>query len=1714
MKTITFIRSFIVASMFLLMQPSQVFSASFTKGNLVVARVANGTAGFQNVLLDEYTTAGAFVQTVALPTTTSGNNRPIGIDCQSAIDGTLNLSVDKRYLLMGGYKTGVASVLPSAGNNRIIATVSNDATINTTTELSDNSANAWAFRSVVSTNGTDLWLSGQLGINYTTRGASSSTNVAAAALGPTNQGIYDSKLYFSSYGNTNYFGSLNNGLPSTGSQPYTVLAALPTPDIGIIYPMSFVMFDMDASIPGVDVMYVAENSKLTGAGGANSARGLMKYCLNSSGLWVKKGAIIRAPIDANGLKGLTGVCNAATGAITLYATTVSTTVTDQTSIVTLTDNTGYNGLLSGSFTSLVTSSTGTAFRGIVFAPEAAATSTVPDAPVSVAATAGSAVVSVAFSTPNNTGGSAITGYTVTPYLAGVAQTPVSGTSSPIAVSGLTNGTAYTFKVFATNSIGNSAESVATASVTPNIVSFTKGNLVVARVANATAGWQSVYLDEYSTTGRIVQSSIMLPNATSGNNRPIGIDCQSAQDGTLNLSGDKRFLLMGGYKTGLASVLSTQGNTRIVATVDKDATINTTTELTDIGTANWGFKSVVSTNGTNMWLSGLFGLNYTTLGASTSTNLTTLNGVNQGIYDNKLYLASTTTSNLFTSLNNGLPTSGGSQPYTVLAATVGNPTIGIVYPMSFVMFDMNASIPGVDVMYVAEYPAAGNASKGLTKYCLDGTGLWVKKGTTIAPTGATYGLKGLTGVYNASTGITLYATTVSSTGSDQTSIVTLTDNSGYNGLLAGSFTSLVTSGSGTAFRGIAFTPQVVTTVPDAPVSVVATAGNTQASVAFSTPNNNGGSVITGYTVTPYNGATAGTPVSGTVSPILVTGLTNGTSYTFKVYATNSVGNSAVTTSAAVTPIATPVPFAPIIGAAAVSGVTGTATVAFTAPADNGGAAITSYTATSSPGGITGTLTQAGCGTITVTGLTIGTTYTFTVKANNTAGASAASGSSNSVTLTATITGTAIATAFNTTYGTASAPQSFSVSGANLTADLVATAPTGFEVSSDGTSYASTATFTQLGGSASGTLRIRMSATAAVTGTYNSKNIVLSTTGATSVNITTAASGNAVSKATPSISVSGTQTFTYNGSAQGPATVSYSGDGTPSLLYTSTDTHGYSSATAPTNAGTYQVVYSATAGANYNAASTSAYPFTIYSTGVVTAANTKASDLTLSSSSDISITGSGTLEIDVNNTSVHSVTAAPGTQLTIDLDKSLSVSANLELQSNSSGTATLVDQTTNGGLTVNGTTTVKQYLGGARNWYISAPVTGSHVPASGYTFYSRNEPAANWTTMNSDSILKVGRGYIANLTTGTDTYNFVGTLYTGDKSVGLGKTIGVDKSGFNLLGNPYSSHYTLTKSVTDAANALNTIWYRTATWVEDADPLKSKYVYLFQTCLLKPDGSITGTPGTTTNIIAPMQSFWVRTSTDGSTFTFANTQRSHQSSNFLKAPAKKNSNEQFIRLQVSRGVITDETVIYSNVNAGNGFESYDALKMNNNSTLIPEIYTLADGQQMAINGMNSIPYETEMPLGFTTLTSGYFSIRASQIANFQTGTQVILKDYADVNNPVITDLSDGSSYSFTSAIAQNNTSRFSLTFKAPSVATGINSESNSNEWISTNANNEIFINGSLNGETSVVVYNALGQRIMSKNLSKANVQLGSSIASGVYMITLTSGVKKLTRKVIID
>jgi hypothetical protein len=250
--------------------------------------------------------------------------------------------------------------------------------------------------------------------------------------------------------------------------------------------------------------------------------------------------------------------------------------------------------------------------------------------------------------------------------------------------------------------------------------------------------------------------------------------------------------------------------------------------------------------------------------------------------------------------------------------------------------------------------------------------------TAAPTGGT------------ATTFTATSTPGSFTGTG-TSPITVT---GLQSATSYTFTVSAANANGT-LTSAATSSITATTVPQAPTIGTATLasgqsynGSASISVPF-TAGATGGAAVSSFTVTSSSGATG----SGSASPISVSetvGNPTSTARTYTVTATNANGTSTAS-SASNSIAAVSVPQAPTIGAVADGGTGTTATVAYTANA-TGGAAVSTFTATSSPGGLTGT----GSSPITVSGLTAGTAYTFTVTATNSAGTSAASSASSSVT----------------------------------------------------------------------------------------------------------------------------------------------------------------------------------------------------------------------------------------------------------------------------------------------------------------------------------------------------------------------------------------------------------------------------------------------------------------------------------------------------------------------------------------------------------------------------------------------------------------------------------------------------------------------------------------------------------------------------------------------
>ncbi len=711
---------------------------------------------------------------------------------------------------------------------------------------------------------------------------------------------------------------------------------------------------------------------------------------------------------------------------------------------------------------------------------------------------------------------------------------------------------------------------------------------------------------------------------------------------------------------------------------------------------------------------------------------------------------------------------------------------------------------------------------------------------------------------------------------------------------------------------------------------------------------------------------------------------------------------------------------------------------------------------------------------------------------------------------TITTTGTLSAVNSTYGTASpVPTTFKVSGSFLTANIVLSAPTGYEISktSGGASgYNSTLTLIQSGGTVTETtIYLRLTSTA-VSDTY-SGNISCVSSGATTVNLATVSS--TVSKKSLTISgltalsksYDGTNSASFTGSAIFSGFVNnenYEVTGTPTATF------------ADASVGTGKTVtitgYN-NPSANYTVVSpTFTTDITALSTTITNSGNIGSSGLL--PGTDITVISD--VELAINNSStVHSIVLNPGAKLNLNSGKTLSVGT-LTLQSNETATATFID----GGGTLNsGNTYVQQYLTTGRNWYISSPVSNagssvfSPIVLNPLYFYDEVHGSdAPWIQISdSNTPLTVMKGYVASVVS-DGVVTFSGTLNTATQSINVTRTTGQNKEGFNLVGNPYPSY--LDWDQVDKNNLLTTMWYRT---------INNANAYIFDTYNSTAHLGTSNGIKRITNLIPPMQAFWVRVN-EGQTqavLSVDNSKRVHSDygNNTLKAKELTNLNQQVLHLQVSNGTNTDETIIYSNPAASNVYDDYDSPKMFNNSAIAAVIYTVSANEQLAINGLSNIPYDTEILLGFSTTVSGNFSIKASEITNFAPGTQIILKDYRNTDKPVLTDLSDGKCYSFTSD-ATSDMSRFRVIIHAPSAITAIDASAEKpNVYISTNANGRLMINGVITAETSLMVYNFMGQCVINKVLTSPSAVIDAVLCPGVYTVIVCAGGKSTIQKMIV-
>jgi|GEM_PF-904323 len=231
-------------------------------------------------------------------------------------------------------------------------------------------------------------------------------------------------------------------------------------------------------------------------------------------------------------------------------------------------------------------------------------------------------------------------------------------------------------------------------------------------------------------------------------------------------------------------------------------------------------------------------------------------------------------------------------------------------------------------------------------------------------------------------------------------------------------------------------------PDAPTITNVVISGSTAVVVLSAPFNTGGAALTSFTVTAHTAGTAPAPCVTSTLRCTFTGLINGASYTFTVTATNGAALTSAASAASSGVVINLTPRAPDSVWTFISG--GVVHVAWSVPSFTGGSALASYTVTSSPAVATpATCTAVTATTCTFTGLTLGTAYTFTVKATNiggyTSAASAASGAVTQFAAPGVVTIGAITTASQSATVNWTAPST--LGGSTITGYYVSASPGG-------------------------------------------------------------------------------------------------------------------------------------------------------------------------------------------------------------------------------------------------------------------------------------------------------------------------------------------------------------------------------------------------------------------------------------------------------------------------------------------------------------------------------------------------------------------------------------------------------------------------------------------------------------------------------------------------
>ncbi len=470
----------------------------------------------------------------------------------------------------------------------------------------------------------------------------------------------------------------------------------------------------------------------------------------------------------------------------------------------------------------------------------------------------------------------------------------------------------------------------------------------------------------------------------------------------------------------------------------------------------------------------------------------------------------------------------------------------------------------------------------------------------------------------------------------------------------------------------------------------------------------------------------------------------------------------------------------------------------------------------------------------------------------------------------------------------------------------------------------------------------------------------------------------------------------------------------------------------------------------------------------------------------VIGTGTVTMDNSNMICQNLTVNAGAALTINSGVTVSVPGNFTLDSDASNTRT-GSFINNGTLNVTGQRSVKRWIAGGKNHFISTPlrlgttINTLYVPTNSGWAYRWNEPTGAWVNLVSfTEPIQVGYGYVVNYNL-NQTLNFA---ITDNPGFNAGNSYNPTTSytsanGWNLVGNPYLA----------SLNWNGTGWTKTKI---DAT------VYYYNGTTYASWNGTTGTNGGTQYIPA-MQGFFVHANGSGPNIVIPKASLVHNSQTYYKE-----SIANLLRLRIEGNSYTDEAVIMFDANSTSEFDTeFDAYKLMSMNEEVPQIYSTTSDDNLSINVQPEIVYNMNIPLGIKIGVAGTYKLKAEDITSFGADVALFIED---LSTGSIIDLRSTPEYTFEAMTGDSE--RFRIRFEK---STGL--ESNQGATSSVFANGKNIIVSNLGGVAEV--YSVSGQKITSMQLSDNSlntIDLGYA-ANGVYLVKIISGEDTFITKVLV-